>query len=219
MGDILDVITSRRSIRRFTSDPVPDELILKVLEAARWAPSGENEQPWKLVVVRNPETKAKIGEIAKLWSGGRVTAEFSLSDYWQKKFAGVKDPEKKARLFRTLYTGQISEFAGNAPVVIVVVGELQDMFDTPYDLCTCALNILIEAHSLGLGACWVHGPAVYPSLVKRLKELLKIPAGMGEYKLLATISLGWPAESPKPRQKKELEEIYYWEEFGRTERS
>jgi len=208
MADIIELISSRRSIRRFTDDPVPDAVIDKVIEAARWAPSGENEQPWRLIVVRNPETKAKIAEIAKLGTGGRVTAEFSLSDYWQKKYAGVKDPEKKARLFRTLYTGQ----------VIVVVGELKDMFDTPYDLSTAIMSMLLEAHSLGLGACWVHGPSVYPSLVKRMKELLKVPTGMGQYKLIATVSLGWPAESPKAREKKNFEDIVYWEEFGRKER-
>lgn len=218
MGDILDVISSRRSIRRFKPDPVPDELIDKIIEAARWSPSGENEQPWRLIIVRDPETKAKIGQIAKVGSGARITAEFSLSDYWQKHFAGVKDPVKREKLFKTMYTGQVSEFAGNAPVVIVMCGILEDMFDTPYDLSACAMNILLEAHSLGLGACWVHGPAVYPSLIKRVKELLKIPSGMGEYKIISTISLGWPDESPKVRGKREASEIVYWEEFGNKER-
>ena len=51
------------------------------------------------------------------------------------------------------------------------------MFDVPYDLSACIENMLLEAHSLGLGAVWVHGPAVYPRMVKKLKELLKIPAG------------------------------------------
>ncbi len=218
MADILDLISSRRSVRRFKEEPVSDEVVNKLIEAARWAPSGENEQPWRLIVVRDPATKAKIAEIAKLGTGGRVTAEYSLSDYWQKKFAGVKNPETRARLFRTMYTGQASEFAGNAPVVIVVVGELYDMFDTPYDLSCAIMSILLEAHSLGLGACWVHGPSVYPSIVKRMKELLGIPIGMGQYKLIATVSLGWPAESPKAREKKNFEDIVFWEKFGNKER-
>lgn len=66
MGDILDVISSRKSIRRYTEDPIPDEILDKILEAARWAPSGENEQPWKLIVVRDSETRRKIGEIARI---------------------------------------------------------------------------------------------------------------------------------------------------------
>jgi nitroreductase len=218
VADILDLISSRRSVRRFKEEPVSDEIVNKLIEAARWAPSGENEQPWKIIVVRNQETKSKIAEIAKLGTGGRVTAEYSLSDYWQKKFAGVKNPETRARLFRTMYTGQASEFAGNAPVVMVVIGELKEMFDTPYDLSCAIMSMLLEAHSLGLGACWVHGPSVYPSLVKRMKELLKVPTGMGEYKLIATVSLGWPAESPKAREKKEFGDIVFWEEFGRKER-
>jgi nitroreductase len=218
MADILDLISSRRSVRRFKDEPVSEEVVNKLIEAARWAPSGENEQPWRIIVVRNAATKAKIAEIAKLGTGGRVTAEYSLSDYWQKKFAGVKNPETRAKLFRTMYTGQASEFAGNAPVVLVVVGELHDMFDTPYDLSCAIMCILLEAHSLGLGATWVHGPSVYPSLVKRMKELLKVPTGMGQYKLIATVSLGWPAESPKAREKKNFEDIVYWEEFGKKEK-
>ncbi|MBW1799780.1 MAG: nitroreductase family protein, partial [Deltaproteobacteria bacterium] len=60
MGDILDVITSRKSIRRYQPDPVPDEMIDKILEAARWAPTGENYQPWRFIVIRDPEIKNKI---------------------------------------------------------------------------------------------------------------------------------------------------------------
>ena len=48
----LELAKTRRSIRRFKSDPVPDELILKILEAARWAQSGGNSQPWEFIVIR-----------------------------------------------------------------------------------------------------------------------------------------------------------------------
>ena len=135
MADILDLISSRRSIRRFTRDPVPDEMVNKLIEAARWAPSGENEQPWKLIIVRDPETKAKIGQIAKLGTGGRVTAEFSLSDYWQKHFAGIKNPETREKVYRVMYTGTGLGIRRQRPCSHRRVGELKDMFDTPYDLC------------------------------------------------------------------------------------
>lgn len=51
--DVLDAIKGRRSIRCYKEDPIPDELIQKILEAARWAPSGGNIQPWKFIVVRD----------------------------------------------------------------------------------------------------------------------------------------------------------------------
>ena len=74
MGDILDVLSSRKSIRRYLPDPVPDDLIDKILEAGRWAPTGENYQPWRFIVIRDPETKNKIGRLARLGSGSRMTA-------------------------------------------------------------------------------------------------------------------------------------------------
>ena len=61
--DLLKLIKERRSIRVFKPDPVPDELIQKILEAGRWAPSGANGQPWELVVVRDKEKRDKLAEI------------------------------------------------------------------------------------------------------------------------------------------------------------
>ena len=59
----LKLIKSRRSIREIKPDPVPDEYIEKILEAARWAPSGFNMQPWEFVVVRDPDLKRGIKQI------------------------------------------------------------------------------------------------------------------------------------------------------------
>ncbi|MBW1774500.1 MAG: nitroreductase family protein, partial [Deltaproteobacteria bacterium] len=69
MGDIIDILMSRKSIRRYKPDPIPDEMIDKILEAARWAPTGENYQPWRFIVIRDQEIKDRIGRLAKLGSG------------------------------------------------------------------------------------------------------------------------------------------------------
>ena len=58
----LELVKKRRSIHRFKSDPVPDEHIDRIIEAARWAPSGFNLQPWEFVVVRNQESKNRLAE-------------------------------------------------------------------------------------------------------------------------------------------------------------
>ena len=60
---ILDIIKSRRSTRRFKPDPVPEQDLKAVLEAAQWAPSGENYQPWKFIVIKNKETMEQIVEL------------------------------------------------------------------------------------------------------------------------------------------------------------
>jgi len=220
MSDILEVIRTRKSIRRYKPDPIADEILDKVLEAGRWAPTGENYQPWRLIVIKNPETKNKIGNLAKLGSGSRMTAWYCLGEM-QKRFEEIQDPVKKAEVLRFMYSGEVSEFAKQAPVIIAVIGTLMEgSVDVPYDLSACIENILLEAHSLGLGACWVHGPVASTRDAAKFKKILKIPTGMGEYKVIAYIALGWPAEARKhPRPKKPLEEIVYWEEFGRKERS
>jgi len=216
MGDILDVISTRKSIRKYKPDPIPDEVIDKILEAARWAPTGENHQPWRLIVVRDQQTRAIIGQMAKVGSGIFTSTEYCMGR--MRQFDGIKDPKEKERVEKLMYTGEVSAFLGRAPLLIVVAGSC-DALDTPYDLSACIENMLLEAHSLGLGACWVHGPVAPVRSEIKMKKLLKVPHEMGQYKLLAVVSFGWP-ESPRkhPRPKKKLEEIVFWEEFGRKER-
>ena len=219
MGDIIDVITSRKSIRRYKPDIIPDEMIDKILEAARWAPTGENYQPWILIVIRDQETRNRIGDLAKLGSGSRMTAWYCMGEM-QKRFEGIKDPQKRAEVLRFMYSGEVSEFAKNAPLIIAVLGTLMEgSVDVPYDLSACIENMLLEAHALGLGACWVHGPVASTRDAKKFKEILGIPTGMGEYKVIAYVAFGFPAEKRKhPRPKKALEDIVYWEKFGNKER-
>ncbi len=64
MNDLIELIKSRRSIRHFLNKPVEDEIIYKVLDAGRWAPSGLNNQPWKFVIIKNQNLKQKIGELS-----------------------------------------------------------------------------------------------------------------------------------------------------------
>jgi len=217
MADILDVISSRQSIRKYTDAPIPDEMIDKIIEAARWAPSGENEQPWHLILVRDPETRKKIGDLCKIGTGQRGTAEHCLGE--DTRFDVYEDPADKARVQEFYYSGAVSLFPANAPLVIVFAGELKGMMDTPYDLSACIENAILEAHSLGLGACWVHGPAVYPRIVKKLKELLGIPTGIADYKVLAIVSIGWPSgRRSHPQGRKDPAEFTHWEKFGNKKR-
>jgi nitroreductase len=219
MRDILDVLVSRKSIRRYKPDPVPEEMIDKILEAARWAPTGENYQPWRFIVIRDPETKNKIGDLARLGSGSRMTTWYCLGEM-QERFTKIKDPVKRAEVLRFMYSGEVSEFAKHAPLVIAVIGTLMEgSVDVPYDLSAAIENILLEAHSLGLGACWVHGPVASTRDAKKFKEILDIPTGMGEYKVIAYVAIGFPKEQRKPpRPKLPLEDLVYWEKFGRKER-
>ena len=64
-GEFLKLVQERRSIRAFTADPVSDDAVERIIEAARWAPSGTNSQPWEFVVVRDQEMKDRIAGFVK----------------------------------------------------------------------------------------------------------------------------------------------------------
>lgn len=219
MGDVLDILTSRKSIRRYTTENIPDDMVQKILEAGRWAPTGHNYQPWRFIVVRDPAKKREIGRLSKLATGSRETAFYCMGTM-QPRYATIKDEAERERVMKVMYSGQVSEFAANAAVVIVVLGTmLGGELNVPYDLAACMENMIIEAHSLGIGTCWVHAPVGGTRDALKFKKLMKIPTGMGQYKVLAVLSLGWPAEQRKhPRPKLSLEDLVYYEEFGRREK-
>jgi nitroreductase len=65
--DILDLLKSRRSIRVYQDNPIPQDLLLQILEAGRWAPTGANLQPWHFIVVTDQETRRRVGEVARFF--------------------------------------------------------------------------------------------------------------------------------------------------------
>jgi nitroreductase len=210
MEDLLKIIKTRRSIRRYKDKYVPDELLEKIIEAGRWSPSGDNGQPWRFIIVRDPETKNALGKIAAEGSGRRFTAEY-FTGRMQERFEGLKDPDKKERAFRKLTSGEVSSFLANAPVIIIVCAKL-DVWDVPYDSAMATQNMLLMARTLGLGSCVVVAPVSDMRDDIKVMELLKIPHG---YKVIAPLAIGYPDESPNPRPRLSLEEIIFYEKFDR----
>ena len=73
---VYDTVRSRLTVREFTDDPVPDEVVEKLLRAAQWAPSSRNLQPWRFIVIRDRDTLRQIGSIA---SSGRFVADAPMA--------------------------------------------------------------------------------------------------------------------------------------------
>ncbi len=156
----------------------------------------------------------------KLHSRWRVTAWYCLG-HMQKRFEQIEDLEKRARVLKFMYSGEVSKFCRQAPVIIAVIGSLKvGSVDVPCDLSAVTENILLEAQSLGLAACWVHGPVATSRDAIKFKRILNIPEAVSEYKVIAYVAVGFPAEQRKhPRPKLELEEMVYWETYGNKERA
>jgi nitroreductase len=205
----LKVIQDRRSIREWTDEPISEEDLAIILEAGRLAPSGENAQPWRFIVVRSAETRKKLGALAGGGSGRRFTAEY-VTNQMQERFANLQDDAKKKTAFEKLTSGQVSAFLANAPLNLVVCGK-KDVWDTPYDTSAAIENMLLMITALGLGACWVIAPCIDIRDEERIKAILHIPPG---FKAISIISVGRPTRPHRPRPRIPLNQLVYSEKWG-----
>ena len=205
----MKVIQDRRSIREWTEEPVSEEDIAMILEAGRQAPSGENAQPWRFIVVTNADTRKKLGALAGGASGRRFTAEY-VTHQMQERFKGLEDEAKKKAAFEKLTSGQVSAFSANAPLSIVVCGK-KDVWDTPYDTSAAIENMLLMVTALGLGACWVIAPCFDARDEERTKALLGIPEG---FKAISVISIGRPTRPHRQRPRIAINQLVFSEKWG-----
>ncbi len=205
----MKVIQDRRSIREYTPEAVADQDLDMILEAARQAPSGENAQPWRFIIVKDADTRRKLGALAGGGSGRRFTAEF-VTQQMQERFASLQDEAKRKAAFEKLTSGQVSAFLANAPVNIVVCGK-KDVWDMPYDTSAAIENILLMVTALGLGACWVIAPCIDIRDEERVKALLHIPEG---FKAVSIISIGHPTRPHRPRPRLPINQLVFAEKWG-----
>jgi nitroreductase len=204
----IKLIQDRRSIRQYAKDPVSEEHLEMILEAARQAPSGENAQPWRFIVVKDEATRKELGAIAGGGSGRRFTAEY-VTKQMQARFESLEDEEKKKAIFEKLTSGRVSAFLADAPVSIVVCGR-KDVWDLPYDTSAAIENMLLMVTALDLGACWVIAPAIDIRDEERLKDLLGVPE---EAKVVSIIAVGHPTRPHRPRPRLPLNELVFNEKW------
>lgn len=212
MSDInyfVQVINDRRSIRNYTDENVTEEELRIILESARQAPSGENAQPWRFVVVKDPKNKKFLSDLCRRGSGRRFTGEF-LSKQMQERFKGLKDEAKREAAFKKLTSGNVSAFVNESDVIIIVSGR-KDVWDLPFDTSAAIENMLLAVTALGLGACWLVAPCIDVRDEMVLNEYFGIPDG---YKTISIIAVGKPSRIPRPRPRLPLEELVFDEKFG-----
>lgn len=207
----MKVIQDRRSIREYTAEPVSDQDLDMILEAGRQAPSGENAQPWRFIIVKDAETRKRLGTLAGGGSGRRFTAEF-VTKKMQERFSSLEDEAKKRAAFEKLTSGRVSAFLADAPVNIVVCGK-KDVWDMPYDTSAAIENMLLMVTALGLGACWVIAPCIDIRDEERVKALLGMPEG---FKAVSIISVGHPTRPHRPRPRIPIEDLVFLEKWGES---
>jgi len=201
MSHLLDELKARRSVRKYQARPLPQELIREVLLAAGWAPSAHNAQPWRFIVLVDPKVKRRLAvAMAEAWRADMVEDGISI--------------EQKTFNLRT-------ERFATAPTLVVACLSMTDMAKfsdekrqkcerdlAMQSLAAAVQNMLLAAHSLGLGACWFCAPAFCKETVR---QVLKIPV---EVEPEALVAIGYPAEKPPVPSKKPFGDYCFVNQWG-----
>ena len=173
MSDVLEKIKTRRSVKKYKPDMIPQDIIDKVTEAGLYAANGMGRQATIIIQVTNKEMRDKLSELNRQIGG------------WKEGF----DP-----------------FYG-APAVLVVLGK-KDCPTHVYDGSLVMGNLMLAAHELGVGSCWIHRAKEEFELPEG-KEILKQLGIEGDYEGIGHCILGY-ADSPEPQAAPRKENRVYY---------
>lgn len=202
---VLEAIARRHSVREFRAEPVPDETLLALLEAAHQAPSAMNHQPWEFVVVRRPETKAALagatsGRNAQIvqTAGASVVClaslrqALALADRVEAQLRAGQAPPEREALVKRLREDEAYRRTLVLPNTYIAVAQM-----------------ILAATGLGLGTLWMTG---FDG--EKVKAAVGAPAA--DYLFAGVVAVGYPADGwqQPARTRRPLEEIYSFERLG-----
>lgn len=191
-GELLEALRERRSVRRYQELPVSRRLLEELLEAACWAPSAHNAQPWRFVILESAESRRRLAE--------------AMGQEWRARLRrdGLPEEEIEALLRRS------HERIITAPAAILFCTSLKGMDEYPdparrraewamatQSTALAAGHLLLAAGHAGLGACWLCAPLFCPEAVR---QCLSLPE---DWESQALVTLGYPA-AVRPRGREPL---------------
>ena len=200
--DLVEAISTLRAMRRLKPDPVSDDDIWTLLDAAIKAPSGGNSQPWNFVVIRDPETKSKIGGY--------------YLDAWNKTYGSgpgraMRDRPGMAGVYRS--AEHLAHHLGEAPVLIIATIRASGDGLSPLtgaSIYPAVQNLMLAARALGLGTTLT---TLHKLHEQEVKELLGIPE---EVQTMALIPVGWPEGKFGVPPRLPAEKVVYWERWEKV---
>jgi nitroreductase len=193
LNDFWSVVRSRRSVRKFKPDPVPEKDVLAILDAARMAPTSGNQQPWKFMVIRD---RNKINQM-------KEACIRKAMEYYNEK-----NEQKETKEEFAARVSKVFEDYCSAPVYIIILTDNKSMYPdyNHWDGPLAAGYLMLAARALGYGTVFITD-AIPDEITK---EVFEIP---DSYTRVCITPLGIPWEWPKTPQKKELEEFIIREKF------
>ena len=212
---LYDAMSTLRAVRRLREDPIPDDVLQRILQAAAWAPSGGNLQPWRIVAVKDPALKQELGALYKpQWE--RYAAMH------RKGLEGLEGEELAKQERMLAAADHLGEHLGAAPVILVVCFNPKLMAITDADLGRPSVvgggsvypavqNLMLACVNEGVG-CTLTTLLCYEE--KAVKALLDIPDG---WYTCGFIPLGYPVgKGHGPISRRPVEKLCFADRFGQA---
>ncbi len=196
--EFLRCVRMRSSVRVYKAGKVSEEQLNMILEAARWAPSGANSQPWEFVLTRDRKKMSKVREI--------------YSREWKRR--KLEDPVH--------YKGLKKDYVGDVSVLVLVCGDPRTMgiylttrqagdreklFQA--SVANSVEHLMLMAASMGLGTVWV---SVREEVEGELRKLFQVPEPL---RLLWIVPIGHARTRPRSKPRRELSAMIHWESYDR----
>lgn len=198
----LELVKARRSIRSFKPNPIPIGYINKILEAARWAPSGANSQPWEFIVVKDKVLK---DEFVNVITQNCLPIRHGLKD---ASIFIIVCGDTRRKIFYPRTRFDIKN--GKIKIIENPVLNIESIFYS--SLANATLYIHLASRTLGLGSQWITA-TTQPRIESEVKQLLKIPEYLGIYD---TVALGYPDTIPVPRGLRTLQDITHFNQYNKS---
>ncbi len=200
--DTRETIMTRRSVRRFEKQSIDQEKLWQYLEAANFAPTAGNRQPWVFYVIE----RKKIDELKDVLESSLTEKEDFGSQEFKERLENMSVPEVEGDKVKGMQ--QFFRNLGDAPVAVLVTVEesgdnWRDFINTQ-DAAAAIQNLILAAWNDGIGSCWMCGP-LYKQ--EKIKEYLGLPE---KQKLIAFVPLGYPKNLPLVPPKKSVRRKTIW---------
>jgi len=199
---LFEAIYTTRALRRLKPDPIPDEVLFQVFDAAIRAPSGQNIQDWRFILITQPETKAVIQRW--FWEAWQA---------YQPQYAAdpsLMDALPRSKRLALKSTDYLCRHIGEAPVIVAVCG-LRGRHTTPGgSIFPAVQNMLLAARALGLGASITNFARAHET---ELADMLALPP---EEQIYCLVPLGYPIDRPGPVRRKPVKQVVFIDRWQQT---
>ncbi len=195
--ELMDTIGKRRSIRKFTDDPVPENLIDELLEAARLAPSGSNIQPWRFSVIRSKETKKQLEEVTPYKFA--VKAPVTIACCADTTVLDKRDQRVKELLDLGAFTDVEMDDPSSGKYQKSLTEFISQMGYLAMNVAIAVEHMVLRATDLGLGSCWIGRIDT-----EKTREILGLS---DDVRVICLLPVGYPAQAPAQRPRLAKEDI------------